>query len=137
MLQFMLDGLRCDFCEKGKLTYNPSKTFDAYFIPETFALSEISEIIDKSINEYLVFECRICDSNVRYTFKDIEKKIRDDLYEKVIDMVATKEFRDIGAINFANKTLIYCGKCNGIDGKGSCFIKIFEDCKLKELPSEL
>ncbi len=137
MLQFMLDGLNCDFCEKGKLTYSPSETFDAYFIPETFALSEIDKIIDKHLNEYLIFECRICDSNVRYTFKDIEKKIRDDLYKKVIDMVATKEFRDINAINFANKTLVYCGKCNGIDGKGSCFIKIFKDCKLKRLPNEL
>ncbi len=137
MLEFILAGLKCDFCEKGNLTYSPSKTFDAYFIPETFALLEIDEIIDKHLNEYLVFECRVCNSNVRYTFKDVEKKIRNDLYKKVIEMAATKEFKDANAINFANKTLIYCGKCNGIDGKGSCFIKIFEDCKLKRLPSEL
>ncbi len=137
MLQFMLDGLNCDFCEKGNLIYNPSKTFDAYFMPETFVSSEIGEIIDKHLTEYLVFECRLCNSNVRYMFKDIEKKIRNDLYKKIIEMIATKEFKDVNAINFANKTLIYCGKCHGIDGKGSCFIKIFEDCKLKELPSEL
>ena len=137
MLQFILNGLKCDFCEKGNFTYNSSKTFEAYFIPESFALSEIDEIIDKHLNEYLVFECRICDSSVRYTFKEIEKKIRDDLYKKVIEMVAVREFKNANAIGFANKTLVYCGKCNGIDGKGSCFIKIFKDCKLKRFPNEL
>lgn len=134
MMQFMLDGLKCDFCEKGNLIYSPSKTLDAYFIPESFALSEIDKIIDKHFNEYLVFECRICGSSVRYIFKEIEKKIRDDLYKKIIEIVAVQGFKDNNVIGFADKTLIYCNKCKGINGKGGCFVKVFEDCKLKKLP---
>jgi len=137
MFRAIKDNLNCDLCEMGRLYYDPSDTFNSYFVPETFALSEIGEIIDKTINEYLVFKCASCGSAKKYTFRDIEKKVREGMYKQIITSLAIKELRDAGAISFVDKTFIYCGKCGGFDGKGSCPARIFDDCKLKRLPSEL
>lgn len=137
MLKTMIDNLTCDFCEGGRIYYDPPETFESYFIPETFILSEIKDIIDKTINEYLVFKCPICGSIKKYTFKDIEKKVRETMYSTLINMIAIKELRSSKALNLIDKTLIYCGKCPGLDGKGACPVRVFEECKLKRLPSEL
>ena len=136
MLNFINDNLQCDFCEDGMLYYDPSETFNSYFVPETFVLSEINEIIDKTINEYSVFKCRDCKATVKYTFKDIEKKVRDVIYKNIINMVSIKELRN-SDLNFVSKVFRHCGKCPGFDSKGSCPVKIFDECKLKRLPSEL
>ena len=137
MFRALTDNLTCDLCETGRLYYDPSSTFDFYFVPETFSAAEISKIIDESINQYLVFKCSSCGITKKYTFKDIEKKARKNMYRQIINSIAIKELRNSGAIGFVNKTMIYCGKCEGFDGKGSCPIRIFDDCKLKRLPSEL
>jgi hypothetical protein len=130
-------SIECDFCDGGLLSYSPSETFEAYFSPESFALAEIDKILDEAINEYLVFVCGMCGISVKYTYKDVEKKIRENMYNKVIFSLALKEFKDSGAIGFVDKTLIYCGKCNGFNGKGACPVRIFNECKLKRLPYEL
>jgi len=113
--------------------FDPSETLSSYFVPETFIMSEIEEVIDKTINEYLVFKCRNCGNVIKYTYKDIEKKIREIIYNNVINLISIKELRN-SDLNIIKKVFIYCGKCHGFDGKGSCPIKIYEDCKLKRLP---
>jgi len=110
MFENIVDNLDCDFCEKGQIYYSPADTLDAYFVPETFALTEVGDVIDKVINEYLVFKCAVCGAVKKYTFKDIEKKVRENMYEQVINTFALKEFRDIKNLNLVDKTLIYCGK---------------------------
>ena len=138
----MLAGFECDFCNKKALVYDDIETFKAYTMPESLMLFNvdkkiIDEIIDKSITKYLVFKCNVCKATVKYTFKDIEKKLREAVYAKVVTMIAVRGLQELDAINFIDKTRIYCGKCNGFDGRGACPIKIFNECKLKELPNEL
>jgi len=94
MLNFLSNNLLCDSCNEGLLYFEPSKTLNFYFVPETFMLSEISEIIDKSINEYLVFKCRNCGAIIKYTFKDLEKKVREIMYENIINMISINELRN-------------------------------------------
>jgi hypothetical protein len=137
MLNKIEHSIECDFCDEGLLSYSSSETFEAYFSPESFALAEMDKILDETINEYLIFICGTCGISVKYTYKDVEKKIRENMYNKVIFSLALKEFRDSGAIGFVDKTLIYCGKCNGFNGKGACPVRIFNECKLKRLPYEL
>jgi len=136
MLNFLSNNLRCDFCNEGLLYFEPSETLNFYFVPETFMLSEIKNIIDKSINEYLVFKCYNCGSIIKYTFRDLEKKIRELMYENIVNMISIKELRNSN-LNAVKKVFVYCGKCQGFDGKGSCPIEMFEKCKLKVLPNEL
>jgi len=136
MLNFINDNLNCDFCKDGLLYFDPSETLNSYFVPETFVLSEIEEIIDKTINEYLVFKCRNCKGIVKYTYRDVENKVRELLYKHMINMISITELRN-SSLNVVKKVFIYCGKCPGFDGKGSCPIAIYDKCRLKRLPSEL
>lgn len=137
MFRAIADNLFCDFCEEGRIYYDPEETFRSYFVPETFALKDIKDLIDKSINEYLVFKCPMCGQIKKYTFKDIEKKVRENMYKRIIHMVSVKELRNSKHLNSIDKTRIYCGKCEGFDGKGSCPIKIYEECRIKRFPREL
>jgi hypothetical protein len=136
MLNFLSNNLRCSFCNESLLYFEPSETLNFYFVPETFVLSEIKDIIDKSINEYLVFKCRGCGAIIKYTFRDLEKRIRELLYENIINMISIKELRDSN-LNTVKKIFVYCGKCPGFDGKGSCPVETYNKCELKRLPSEL
>lgn len=138
----MLGGYECDFCNKKALVYDEIETFKAFTVPESLMLFNvdnkiIDEIVDKSITKYLVFKCNVCKANIKLTFKDVEKKLREDVYEKIITMIAIRGLQERNAINFVDKTRIYCGKCGGLDGKGACPVKIYDECKLKELPYEL
>lgn len=133
MLNFINDTLKCEFCENGTLYYDPQKTFNAYFVPETFVLSEINEVIDKAINEYSVFTCRNCKAAVKYTFKDIENKVREHMYQTIINMISVQELRN-SDLSIVKKVFIYCNFCAGFDGKGSCPVKIYESCELKKIP---
>lgn len=136
MLNFVNNNLSCDFCNDGLLYFDPSETLNSYLVPETFMLSKIEDIIDKAINEYLVFKCRSCKNIVKYTYKDVEKKVRDILYKNIVNTISIKELRNLN-LNVVKKVFIYCGKCQGFDGKGSCPIIMYEKCELKRLPSEL
>ncbi len=137
-----LIGLKCDFCTEKALVYDEIETFKAFIVPESLMLFNadkkiIDEIVDKSITKYLVFSCKSCKATVKHTFKDIEKKLREDVYEKVIMTIAISGLQELNAINFVDKTRVYCGKCGGFDGKGACPIRIFNECRLKRLPNEL
>lgn len=135
----MLAGLECDFCNKKALVYDEIETFKAFTVPESLMLFNIDdkiieEIIDKSVTKYLVFKCNMCKANVKLTFKDIEKKLREDVYEKVVTMIAVRGLQELDAINFIDKTRIYCGFCQGFDGKGACPVRIYNECELKKIP---
>lgn len=133
MFDFIINNLRCDLCEDGLLYFDPSETTNSYLVPETFMLSEMSELIDKTINEYIVFKCRNCGNIIKYTYKDIEKKVREIIYNDVVNLISIKEFKKYD-LNSIKKVFVYCGVCKGFDGKGSCPIAIYEKCKLKKIP---
>lgn len=136
MLSILDYGLECDFC-KNKLKYSSIDTQKAFSVPEFFGLKDIKVLIDESLAQYLVFKCEVCGAKIKYTFKDMEMKIRKSMYEHVIHMIATKQLFDANAINLVDRTMIYCGFCQGFTGKGACPIKVYDECILKELPSEL
>ncbi len=134
MLNKIEHSLECEFCDEGLLSYNPSETFESYFSPESFALADIGKILDETINEYLMFTCGMCGISVKCTYKDVEKKIRETMYKRVILSLALKEFKDSGAIGFVDKTLLHCNFCSGFNGKGACPKRIYDKCELKKIP---
>lgn len=132
MIESVINGIRCGVCNKGKMYCCLETTFRDYSSPESFSLEDIDRITDGIINEYLVYKCVECGAIEKYTFKDIEKMIREYISGRVIDMMARDEI--IGSLASKNKVYIYCGKCKGLDGKGSCLIKTYKKCKLKKFP---
>lgn len=135
MLSNLWSGLKCGVCETGSLSYDSRETFQAYTDKELFVLDDIETLTDGLIANFLVFRCVDCGTNYRYTYKDIDELVRRDISNRVMDMYAKGEL--VGATTQSKeleRVFVYCGKCNGYDGNGSCLLKIFEECKLKKLP---
>ena len=126
----------CKFCKNGTMRYNPSLSFHDYSLPESFVLDDVDKIVDGIINDYLTYECGKCGSTEKLTYKEIEKLERRRISQLVMNSAAKGELEK--ALNTRQpKVLIYCGKCNGLDGGGTCLLKTYNSCKLKRLPNEL
>ena len=126
--------LECETCGKQFLHFDPQATTEDYARPDVFTLDNVDKIVDGMIAEYLVYKCSGCGAKGRYTFKDIEKIVRKKLSKQLLTAIAKKEMAaQIGASKV--KVFIYCGKCTGLDGKGSCLVSIYNKCKLKRMPN--
>lgn len=136
MLSDMIRKLPCDFCEKGKMIYSQRETMEAWQHAEVFRLDDIDKLKDGIISDILVFICTECGAKIRYTLKEAEKKFRKNLSDRILTMIAMGDIPDPGSFRKVNRAYIYCGKCNGYDGKGSCPVPIYKNCKLKRLPHD-
>jgi len=135
MFEHNIIATKCSVCGEGKMCFCPESTFVAYADPQAFSLEDVEKMVDGVMNEYLVYKCTSCGVIERYTFKDIEKAIRKEISKRVVELAVKKEIA--ASLSSKNKVLVYCGRCNGFDGKGSCLIKTYKSCKLKRLPDEL
>jgi len=134
MFSFMVKSLPCEECGEGEIYYDHRETFDAWNQPEIFKLDDVDKLIDGMVSEVLVFVCNKCETRFRFIFKEIEKKFRKILSDRLITMVVTGNLPDPGVIRNSNRVFIYCGKCNGYDGKGGCPMDVYKNCELKVLP---
>lgn len=137
MFKGVFKELKCNFCGKSGFRYNPKATFDSYSDKYTFVLDDVDKIVDGIIADYLEYECINCGAIVRYLIKDIEKAVRKKVSKRVINALARSELIKSGTFAPPKKVFIYCGKCNGFDGRGSCLIKTYKECKIKRFPNEL
>jgi hypothetical protein len=137
MFTGMIKKLPCPYCETGNLIYNQIKTVESWNHPTVFRLDDIDKLKDGIISDILVFVCDNCEAEERQTFKEVEKKFRKRLSDIMLTQIAQNDMPDPGTVRKIDRTLIYCGKCGGFDGKGACPSYIYKDCKLKRLPYEL
>ena len=126
----------CSFCKKGRMHYDQNHTFLDYSLPETFVLDDIDRVVDGIISQYLVYRCNKCGSVEKFTYKEIERRERKRMSTLVIKSAARGEI-ETALLRPGDKALVYCGKCNGLDGKGACLAETYRNCKLKRLPNEL
>ncbi len=131
MLNNLIDKIECEVCGKT-LELSKSDTIDDYAIAVTANNNNISEKIDEIISKYLVFKCQSCNSKYKYTYKDLERVLRKNLTQKMLVLVARGNITNNVAIT--DKLLFYCGKCNGVDGMGSCLKTTYNNCEIKRFP---
>jgi len=129
----MIKSIPCEICGK-KLRFSPADTFHAWQDSEIFRLDDIDKLIDGIINDLLVLVCDQCEITYRYTFKELEKKFRKKLSDQMFTMIAMGDLPDPGSMKKTDRLLVYCGKCNGHDGKGACPKMVYDKCELKRLP---
>lgn len=130
----MIKQLPCPYCERGQLYFNQVETTKAWYHPIVFRLDDLDKLKDGVVSDILVFTCNVCEATERYTFKEVELKFRKRLSDIMLTQIAREDMPDPGTMRDIDRTLIYCGKCGGFDGKGSCPHYIFDDCKLKRIP---
>jgi ribosomal protein S27AE len=134
MLNNILKYSSCDSCGEGRLMYSQQETMEAWQQPEVFRLDDIDKLKDGIISDILVMVCVECGAQVRYTFKELEKKFRKQLSDRVFTKIAKGRSPDPGSLRHVDRIYYYCGKCNGYDGKGSCPNFVYKNCELKRMP---
>jgi DNA-directed RNA polymerase subunit M/transcription elongation factor TFIIS len=127
-------SLLCNECGDGEMYYNQQLTTEAWFRPEIFTLDDVDKITDSIISDFLVFVCNGCGAQVRYTLKEIEKRLRKKLSDRLFTLAAMGDLPNLSSFKSINRVLFYCGKCNGYDGKGSCPFVVYTECELKKMP---
>ena len=132
MLSSLIQHLNCEICGHI-LVYDPKTAFDLYFSDVGSTVGDVKSNVDEVVGSFLVYECPKCKNIYRYTYKDIEKTIRINLTKQILLSIARGQMKNI--IYIMDGVLIYCGKCSGLDGKGSCTKKIYDKCEVKRFPN--
>jgi len=129
----VIEFLKCKICE-GPLVFNMDATVNSYMDPEGYNVEDINKFAQQMVQEYMSFTCNSCGVNVRLTIRDMEKTVRDEAVKMAVTMVS-RDMLLVDGVNLSRKVMVYCGGCNGFDGKGSCFVNIYNECDLKRLPN--
>lgn len=131
----LTDSLKCEVCGNN-IDFDYSATEDDYKIAVSATPATIYDKVDDIINKYLVYKCHTCGQVYRYTYKDIEKAMRRKLTEKVLLLLVHNNISNKPAAAL-EKFLVYCGKCTGLDGSGSCTKTVFKKCEIKRFPTDV
>jgi len=124
----------CPVCKDGKAQFNEALTFNSYDSPLVFTIEDLPKLKDGVLNDVLVFICYTCQSEFRLTFKEFEKKLRQELTKRYIALLIGRGAKNPNASIAKERIFIYCGKCNGFDGKGACPLFVYDTCDIKRLP---
>jgi hypothetical protein len=125
------DIIKCEVC-RGYIELDSEETVKDFSRILDIKTSEVFSKVEDIINVYLVYRCTACGHLVKYTYKELEKELRKALTAKLLFMSVKGEITHVKAL--IGKYFVYCGKCNGFDGQGSCPISVFEKCEIKRFP---
>jgi DNA-directed RNA polymerase subunit M/transcription elongation factor TFIIS len=131
MIDRIIGSMQCEICGGG-IVLDEDATISDYSIMLADSHSNIYEKIEDIVGKYLVYSCSICGATFKYTYKDLERSFRKDITEKTLMLVVKGQIES--NFNVKDKFLVYCGKCNGLDGFGSCTKTIFNKCEIKRFP---
>ena len=132
MLNSLIQHLTCEVCGH-ELIYDPKATFEVYHSELEFVVENIALKVDGIIGKFLIYECPKCKCTYKYTYKEIEKIIRIETTKQVLLSIARGRMKNM--VGIMDGVLIYCGKCSGFDGNGSCTKKIYDKCEIKRFPN--
>ena len=131
MLNSLIQHLNCEICDH-ELIYDSKATFEAYHNDLEIAIENVGFKVEEIIGKFLIYECPKCKCFYKYTYKEIEKIIRTETTKQVLLSIARGQMKNM--TNIMDGVLIYCGKCSGFDGNGSCTKKIYDKCEVKRFP---
>ena len=133
MLKKYVDVLTCELCG-SPLTFSGDSTVDEYAIYMSITPTNLNAKVEELINGYLVYDCTSCGNSHKFTSKEIERLMRKKLTERALLLLIRGLVEDTPPATSPDTYLIYCGKCQGFDGKGSCTKSIFDRCQIKRFP---
>lgn len=131
MIDKFVDVLVCEICG-GSLYLDADTTVDEYTIFLASTPRNLSDSIDKIMMDFSVYVCATCGHIHKYTTKEVERFLRKKLTERALLILARGFVTPENILQ--SKFIIYCGKCQGSDGKGSCPRSIFDKCEIKRFP---
>ena len=131
MISTLSDVVKCEVCE-GVLEFDQQSTLEDYSLVVQADVTNVFEKIEDIIGKYLVYVCSSCGQTYKYTYKDLESKLRKNLTELLFMLIVRGEMLE--NLSLHDKYIVYCGKCSGYDGSGGCPKTVFDKCEIKRFP---
>ena len=124
--------IKCDKCGKN-LFVDERLTFDEYRKDNDYVINSEGEIVDSSLQNYLMYKCVQCGEIYKFTYKDLEKRYRKKIAEDVLLVKQMKEFKHINPQYIdPDNGLEWCGQCKGYAGDGYCLKDIIKQCTIRK-----
>ena len=121
--------ISCDKCgSQVNMDYNAS--LEDYLHKVDYVKDSADQIVDTALSTYLIYRCSRCSSIFKYTWPELEFKLRESVYKDVKRYRKIYVFKNVinpGSINPDNG-LIFCGICDGVDNIGNCYKDITKIC---------
>jgi hypothetical protein len=119
----------CDICKKT-LDFNYTETLENYLPKVDYINNSLDYVCSAALAMTLMYDCVYCDKKFKYSFEDLNNKLRESVVNDV------KKYRKIYVFkNILTPTLInpdngidYCGLCDGADNLGNCYIDVIKIC---------
>jgi hypothetical protein len=126
-------SISCDKCGED-LIIDDRATSDEYMKDMDYLVVEEDKIVEKSLQQYLIYRCGLCDKTYRLTYKEWEAKYRQKIAMEVMEVRKQKMFSENinpQTINPDNG-LEYCGQCSGYAGDGHCLVDVIKQCTIRK-----
>ena len=125
--------LICPECNQGQLFFDYHNTYEDYFKTSNYITDSKGDLLEETIQLYLVYLCEKCKKKLRLTFEEVEKMFRKKIAQdvsRVKNLMYIKENRELEDLR-SSSVMIFCGECEGFDGKGNCPDRFFNRCALR------
>jgi len=123
--------IECDNCG-GDLYIDGVATFDSYMSDVNYLVDETGSIVEKSLQQFLVYKCQICGSSYKFTYREWEKRYREKIAREVMEVRKQHMFSTV--INpqmiDPDNGIEFCGKCSGYFGDGTCLVDVIKQCTI-------
>jgi RNase P subunit RPR2 len=123
----------CDKCGSDILI-DEKATSDEYMKDADYIVEEEDRIVEKSVQQYLIYKCILCGEIYKFTYKEWEAKYREKIAMDVMELRKQKMFAE----NINPQTidpdhgLEYCGQCSGYAGDGNCLVDVIKQCTIRK-----
>lgn len=126
--------IKCDKCS-GNLVMDMRSTMNNYIKDDWKYEIDIDtgKLIEDSIQKYLIYTCKKCGTNYKFTYKEWEKRYRKELATQIMEIKKMKVFRTLNPAAIKEENGIeFCGQCSGYAGDGYCLVDIIKQCSIRK-----
>ena len=124
--------IRCKDCN-ALLVLDIKATVKDYMLFSGATNDNVENIIESIINNTLIYKCSGCGQLYKYTYKEVEKEVREYI-KKDLPLFVMREDMLSDLFEIKHSFFIYCGKCPGFDGSGCCPKELIKSCPVKRFP---
>jgi hypothetical protein len=126
--------IRCPKCDRGHLIFDSAATYEDYYKTGSYVIDDHGEILDETIQKYLVYKCDVCFDVRKLTNQEIEEMVRKEMAKKVVKMRNLRYIQENAEPDDlrASNVMVLCGECDGFDGEGRCPDRFFNRCALRK-----
>ena len=124
-------SLKCEKCD-ADLIIDEMLTMDEYLKDMNYLVDKNGNLLDSSIQCYIVYVCVRCGHKRKISYKDWEEMFRKKLAKEAMQIRKQKMFKTLNPyIIDPDNGMEFCGQCDGIED-GNCYVDIIKQCSIRK-----